>query len=1410
MRLIFSILLVVNLIPGLSMAQKASCLPQGESVIGFSARFFPYTIRDQKAINSLDYISGGYLSDVPIGSSAGITNPNFVINPCVFGKSTRVCEPPKVFEMKSNNKYYCGSKKCRNSRKESVDGIKLYGVSTTATNVTVELTGYLYVKVTGVYTFAIKGADDAASISVGGGVAFDCCDQDSLNSTHDTSLDVNGIKPWQKDPTPVTASVYLFEDNYYPVKLMYVNIQNVASLETTLTLPDGEVVSDWGRMIQSFGNNTAGDTSNCTLAIPDVPSFSNVPSSTLQSSLLSMTSEESLYTQSDSMTDESYITESDMESSTVFDILSSSVSQDTPTSPSSYQTSTSSFAGTSSADRDSNTEITGISSSTAISLSNDISEVSKTKSSFHSANTSVYLSSTVSVSYQSSTPPSRSAEDTSTLQNSSTESSNQLSSTDSNNTPTLTQSVQWSTSHSSPESSAYNISTLISTASTRDTDLSSHSSEHSDLSSLHSPITSYISKTSMILSTSPSYTSSSILISGNWSSVSFPILSSIFSSTSLEKTSTSSANEEIPSPTSSYSLYSTAKSTLSPSSDSAIVTSRFSSSSLVTSTFSAQLNMSTISRSTTFVFTPIFSVTPTFSFANNGSYTEDDQYEIVTPSLTIRNSSAMSTSEMSTSFSKSSVTSSYLSRSSVSTETLSGESNRSTALPMTSSNSKSSTLSMITSEPIVTILSSSEGNSVSMNDASSYGNSSVIFSTRSIDTTAELSTVNSDVQTINQTSQSNSLTSLSTRTSEISTTMIFTEPENTHSSSMISQYESSKETLSSSKETSGPLFSTTRDGSSSISKNSGFESQQSSEYLTEMSSSVTNAPTLSEGHDTVTGRSTSGIYTDPVISTFELSAPSLSESNTTIPVSESYLPTEDSSSIVVSSIASIISSSNVPNINVSTTWESTIIPTITIISTQSNHATSHVLSSKVTDASDGDHGIISDHTDATPISSDDLTSGDITIHYTSSASSGDADLPDSTLTTSTSFIEPTFNNKQSSSQTTTASFSITTSDVYEDETTEIHEWTSSSLKPISTIYANSSSTSDITNYLTTNTDDVTQMLTSEDTEFLYPSSTLHSESIHTPWTLPDETYSTHERTTSVEIQISETGEDTSTQAGVTSSVDRITTYITTTTSSLELETPGHSSPVSNEVDNSEVIGSSPNDSSFVNGLPTDTYYSSGIVTVPKNTERSSNYDGSLTYSEGKDRNTIIQPSMSTTRGEQIHMTESVAGTPSETSNNSGNDDYGKDHKSVRTSTNSIVQVTLQSRESDEPSTVGALDEDIRNQQSLAPNKSPGRSERTGNSVAHSNTWLGEQVAHTDSGRAHQTGQPAHDFPDLFVSTPAPEITNAVKESTLYSSRRQSTMDAAGNRPPLSASFGSAYVPTTSQFLVIIALVCQIL
>ena len=273
---IVAVILPLALFNKFVLSNKVPCQPKGTVVRGLRARFFPGKLNNLKALQSDNFLVQDYLESSPIGERNGIINPNFDIRPCYMSSSSRTCPLDLDYVRLGFGHYICGFSYCQNKEAGLVTNVKVLGFPTTVTNFTLELTGYIKVDVTGAYKFVINAADDVAGISIGGGSAFDCCDNNITNGITNSFFDADGIKNWERKPDPVSADIYLHAGEYYPVRLMYSNIYNYAHLQTSVILPNGKTISEWGALIYNFEDSVSDDTASCTLPALGIPSSVNI------------------------------------------------------------------------------------------------------------------------------------------------------------------------------------------------------------------------------------------------------------------------------------------------------------------------------------------------------------------------------------------------------------------------------------------------------------------------------------------------------------------------------------------------------------------------------------------------------------------------------------------------------------------------------------------------------------------------------------------------------------------------------------------------------------------------------------------------------------------------------------------------------------------------------------------------------------------------------------------------------------------------------------------------------------------------------------------------------------------------------------------------------------------------------
>ncbi|EGV65462.1 hypothetical protein CANTEDRAFT_92688, partial [Yamadazyma tenuis ATCC 10573] len=112
----------------------------------------------------------------------------------------------------------------------------LYGKTVNVGHFGLRLSGYFYASTTGVYTFEISYVDDAASITLGAGVAMDCCGSEPLTG----NVDENAYLIGDDKSTTATEKVTLTAGAYYPIKMVYYQGgKKMAEFNMSVLYPDG-------------------------------------------------------------------------------------------------------------------------------------------------------------------------------------------------------------------------------------------------------------------------------------------------------------------------------------------------------------------------------------------------------------------------------------------------------------------------------------------------------------------------------------------------------------------------------------------------------------------------------------------------------------------------------------------------------------------------------------------------------------------------------------------------------------------------------------------------------------------------------------------------------------------------------------------------------------------------------------------------------------------------------------------------------------------------------------------------------------------------------------------------------------------------------------------------------------------
>ncbi|CAI4446053.1 BBL_G0016510.mRNA.1.CDS.1 [Saccharomyces cerevisiae] len=626
---VFSAVLVFVALATTTLASTEACLPTNKREDGMNINFYEYTIGDKTTYLEPEYMGYEYSDTKKLGSVSGQTDLSIYYSPPCESTPTCVtyavmkrdedgydpCGP--LYETKKRDTEYCDP----NTAYWSSD---LFGFYTTPTNVTVEMTGYFLAPENGSYTFSFYTVDDSAILSIGGDNAFACCkqQQSSVTSTNFTIDAVGG-----NDGSSSEGSVYLYAGYYYPMKIVFSNAEESATLPVAVSLPNGtSVMDDFSGYVYSFENNPAQD--DCTITNPashTIDALARTRTHAWTGTYTTTVVQTSTYTGLNGLTTEETVFEIQTPTATSSSMITNTYSSaSTPTAANiTTSTSTSSEIVTSSSTSASTSSEIVTSSSTSTSASSEMATSSST-----STLTSSYSTSSSQNEVISSSTSSSNLTTTSSISSSIPTSSVITSSSQSEETSSSTTSID-STSSSDIASSTQSVSIT----STFTSDLTTSTSASSTV-----PTSSFITSSSESGETSASTTSinstSSSIISSSTESV------SVTSTVSFKQTSSSS------------STYSTEKevtsSLISSTSTSAITTS--SAQSLTTSSFSSFLHS----------ITPIYPSNETVVTSSSFSTTSGSSKPVITSTSSNRGSSTLdadartastSSGELSSSFS---------------------------------------------------------------------------------------------------------------------------------------------------------------------------------------------------------------------------------------------------------------------------------------------------------------------------------------------------------------------------------------------------------------------------------------------------------------------------------------------------------------------------------------------------------------------------------------------------------------------------------------------------------------------------------------------------------------------------------------------------------------------------------------
>ncbi|GMG21635.1 unnamed protein product [Ambrosiozyma monospora] len=209
---------------------------------GFRATFYDYELNSKDATTKEEFYESGYQSYSVISTASGITDVT-------------------INDISKSKNSFSGT---------------VYGQTISISNFVVELTGYFKATESGSYTFSLSGVDDGASLFIGSS-AFDCCSE-ATSSTANGSPLLFTYKPSTSAATTVSGSTSLEAGALYPIKIVYVNVHQSATLKVTVTDTTGAefTIGDDVYQIENFSGVCSGSSSSSIAHSSTIPS--SVPS----------------------------------------------------------------------------------------------------------------------------------------------------------------------------------------------------------------------------------------------------------------------------------------------------------------------------------------------------------------------------------------------------------------------------------------------------------------------------------------------------------------------------------------------------------------------------------------------------------------------------------------------------------------------------------------------------------------------------------------------------------------------------------------------------------------------------------------------------------------------------------------------------------------------------------------------------------------------------------------------------------------------------------------------------------------------------------------------------------------------------------------------------------------------------
>ncbi|ODQ45033.1 hypothetical protein PICMEDRAFT_160624 [Pichia membranifaciens NRRL Y-2026] len=181
---------------------------------GFHATFFKYECCN---VNNSKYYANSYTEQSVIGTAHGISSPNYSIHGGIH--TDTIYNDVKI-----------------NSGLGYVN----------------QLTGYFYAQESGLYAFTIKNVNDGAMVWFGNSYAFSCCQPDEIpyNSDIGALIFTTG--------DDVTAYVHFDAGQYYPMRIVLVNILLDSQLDIMVVTPSVILHDNWSDWVYSISDVESG------------------------------------------------------------------------------------------------------------------------------------------------------------------------------------------------------------------------------------------------------------------------------------------------------------------------------------------------------------------------------------------------------------------------------------------------------------------------------------------------------------------------------------------------------------------------------------------------------------------------------------------------------------------------------------------------------------------------------------------------------------------------------------------------------------------------------------------------------------------------------------------------------------------------------------------------------------------------------------------------------------------------------------------------------------------------------------------------------------------------------------------------------------------------------------------------